>query len=107
MLDKKSVGIKKRYVKSGSVCKVTFMITKEAAKGAKSIFLVGEFNDWSRESTPMERLKNNEFKVTLDLQSGKEYRYKYLIDDHRWENDWNADQYVENEYGSEDSVVVT
>jgi hypothetical protein len=43
----------------------------------------------------------------LDLQSGKEYRFRYLLDGTLWENDWDADSYVPNGFDGEDSVVTT
>jgi hypothetical protein len=45
------------------------------------------------------------FEATTRLPYGKAYRFRYLIDGHRWENDWAADAYVANEYGGDDSVV--
>ena len=45
-------------------------------------------------------------KLDLNLESDREYRFKYLIDGDKWENDWNADKYLTNEYGSDDSVVI-
>ena len=54
----------------------------------------------------MIRLKSGDFKVTLNLDAHREYRFKYLIDDDRWENDWCADRYVPNEHGSDDSLLV-
>ena|SRR3972149_2096730 len=101
----KEKGLKKQYVKSGSVCKVTFRLPKDAVKGAQRVNIVGEFNDWSIEATPMKPLRSGEFTVTLDLESGREYRFRYLIDGYTWENDWNADRYERNIYGSDDSVV--
>ena len=99
--------IKKQYVKSKPICKVTFRLQKEVALSAKSVKIVGEFNDWSIKATPMKGLKNGEFKVTLDLDVDKEYQFRYLIDDMRWENDGNADKYVQSLYGEcENSVVV-
>lgn len=99
-------GIRKQYLKSKSLCKVTFRLPKEAAPDAKSVVIVGDFNNWDKEATPMKRLKNGDFTVTLELETGREYRFKYLIDGHRWENDWHADRYEKNIYGTEDSVVV-
>ena len=55
----------------------------------------------------MKQRKDGSFSVTIDLPAKREYQYKYLIDDGRWENDWAADQYVPNPFGnSENSVVV-
>ena len=55
----------------------------------------------------MTRLKSGDFKLTLELPCNKEFKFRYLIDDNRWENDWFADKYIPNEHGSDDSVVIT
>lgn len=102
----KKDNIKKRYLKSGNKCKVTFRLPKEAAGDVKRVYLVGDFNNWNTKASPMNRLKSGEFKLELNLDAGKEYRFKYLIDDNRWENHWNADKYVSNKFGTDDSVVV-
>ncbi len=98
--------MKKKYLKSGTVCKVTFTIPKEVAGIAKYASVVGEFNNWNIDATPMKKLKKGEFKATLNLESGKEYKFRYLINGETWENDWNADKYVNNIYGTDDSVVI-
>lgn len=53
----------------------------------------------------MKRTERGDFSVTLNLDAGKEYRFRYLLDGTRWENDAQADRSVPNEFGSEDSVV--
>ncbi|MCG6982407.1 MAG: isoamylase early set domain-containing protein [Deltaproteobacteria bacterium] len=98
-------GIKKEYLKTKDVCKVTFRLPKVAAPGAKKASIVGDFNSWSIYATPMKKLKNGDFTITLELEPGKEYQFRYLIDDDRWENDWNADKYVRSPFGSDNSVV--
>jgi 1,4-alpha-glucan branching enzyme len=66
--------------------------------------VVGEFNDWTPGATPM--LSDDEgFFVQVDLQSGRTYRFRYLLDDARWENDPAADRYEPNDFGSEDGIV--
>ena len=42
--------------------------------------------------------------LTVTLAPGT-YRFRYLLDGQRWENDWAADDYVDNTYGGQDSVV--
>jgi 1,4-alpha-glucan branching enzyme len=103
---KKVMSLKKQYLKKNSLCRVTFSVPKEAAGSAASVHLVGDFNDWSRETTPMRRLKNGTFTATLTLEPNKEYHFRYLVDGQRWDNDWNADKYVPNAHGSDDSVAV-
>ena len=62
-------------------------------------------NNWNETEAQMKKLKNGDFKLTLDLSSENEYRYRYLIDSSRWENDWQADSYVPNPFGCEDSII--
>ena len=101
------MSLKKQYLKTKPVGKVTFRLPSQAAPEADQVHLVGEFNDWDTEATPMTRLKNGEFKVTLNLEVGREYSFRYLIDHCVWENDWDADDYVDaGVAGAENSVVV-
>jgi 1,4-alpha-glucan branching enzyme len=100
------MSLKKQYLKSKAVCKVTFTLSKEAAGAAKSAHVVGDFNEWNIKATPMKKLKNGTLTATVTLQRGREYQFRYLLDGVVWENDWNADGYVENSFGSDNSVVV-
>ena len=101
------MSLKKRYLKTSPKCKVTFDVPKELTQTAKKVTVVGEFNDWNTNATPLKKQKNQVYKVTLDLEQGKEYQFRYLIDDKNWINDWNADKYVTSEIGNcENSVVV-
>jgi 1,4-alpha-glucan branching enzyme len=101
-----AMSLKKQYLKKARVCKVTFSISKEAVGPAANVSLVGDFNDWSRDTIPMKRLKNGTFTATLTLEPNKEYHFRYLVDGQHWANDWSADKYVPNAHGSDDSVVV-
>ena len=100
------VGMKKEYLKSKNVCKVTFRLPKIAAVDAKTVCIVGEFNDWNIYASPMKKLKNGNFTITFELEPGREYQFRYLIDETRWENDWNADKYVKSPLGDSDNSVV-
>jgi 1,4-alpha-glucan branching enzyme len=101
----KARSIEKKFLKTRPVCKVTFTLAKEAAPEAQTVCVMGEFNKWSRDANPMKRRKNGDFSVTLDLEQGHSYRFRYLIDGWKFENDWQADRYEPNPYGGDDSVV--
>ncbi len=73
---------------------------------AASIHVVGDFNAWMPRATPL-RLCEQGWCVEMDLPIGCAYRYRYLMNESRWLNDWHADCYVPNAYGGDDSVVVT
>jgi 1,4-alpha-glucan branching enzyme len=102
---KSACGIGKQYLKSRPVCKVTFRLPKEAAPSAKCVAIVGDFNNWDGSANLMKMQKNGNYTVCLELEANRQYRYRYLVDDTYWENDWNADRYEPNDYGSDDSVV--
>lgn len=100
------MALKKQFLKSKPVCKVTFKLSKDSADGAGSASLVGDFNDWDKSATPMKVLKTGGFSVTVDLEAGRDYQFRYLVDGARWENDEEADRYEFNAFaGSENSVV--
>ncbi len=97
--------IKKTYLKTKPLCKVKFTLPKDAAPNARSVTIVGDFNNWHHTSSPLKALKNGNYTISLDLERG-EHCFRYLIDGKRWENDWCADKYVPNSFGTDDSVVV-
>ena len=102
--------LKKQYVKSRTVAKVTFELPKaEVPEGikAQSVHLVGEFNDWDTAATPMTRRKGGAFRVTLELEPGREYQFRYLVNGEHWCNDWHADAYVPSAFGGDNCIVVT
>lgn len=103
---KGELGIKKQCLKSRPICKVTFTLPGEAAPRARQVTIVGDFNGWDEGANPLRKLKSGNFTATLELEKGRQYRFRYLIDGERWENDWCADRYVPNPHGTEDSVVV-
>jgi len=101
------MSIKKQFLKSKPVCKVTFRIPEEIGNSAKLAHIVGEFNSWSFLAAPMRKLKSGAFTTTLDLEEGREYQFRYLLDRTNWENDMDAAKFVPTPFGdSENSVVV-
>lgn len=96
--------IKKEPTGKKDLVRVTFELS--STLWAERINLVGEFNDWDTTATPMTRSRSDaNWKATLELPAGRRYRFRYLVDGKDWLNDWHADDYLENPYGSYDSVV--
>ncbi|MEN8264317.1 MAG: PilZ domain-containing protein [Nitrospirota bacterium] len=100
------LGIIKHYHANGRKCRVTFRLLREMAKDTESVAIVGDFNDWDSNRSQMTRLDNGDFVITMELDNSAEYRFRYLMDGHRWENDWHADKFVPNDHGSKDSVAI-
>jgi 1,4-alpha-glucan branching enzyme len=95
------MAVKKQYLKTKPVCKVTFEVT---ALEANQVAVAGDFNNWSETDFQLKKLKNGIFKGTLDLEKDKQYQFKYIIDG-VWSNEEEADGKVSNEFASENSVL--
>lgn len=101
------MALKKKFLKSKPRCKVTFTLSKEQAKDAGKVAVVGEFNNWEPSASPLRRQKDGAFSATLDLETGREYQFRYLIDGEIWISDPEADRYAFSPFGDCDNSVVT
>ena len=97
--------LKKQFQSTKPTCKVTFTLPKEAVNGGKEVKLLGEFNNWNPSKGIKMKASKTEFKTVVELESGREYQFRYLIDNATWTNDWAADAYLPTPYGVENSVV--
>lgn len=82
---------------------VVLELPKEA--GATSVAVAGDFNGWSVTTHEMRPSDDGSFAITIELEPGRTYCYRYWVDGQRWENDWSADAYEPNEYGGENSMI--
>jgi 1,4-alpha-glucan branching enzyme len=94
--------VKKSYVKSKNVCRVTFSLSGEEFEQAH---VVGDFNAWNKEATPMKKGKQG-YSATVDLEPGREYQFRYLVDGSEWKNDETADNFCESCYPDAQNCVV-
>jgi 1,4-alpha-glucan branching enzyme len=100
------MSLKKVYSEKKAECKVTFKLEKAYANSAKQVILAGDFNNWDETETQMKKSKNGDFSISLNLKTGQEYQFKYLIDSNYWVNDPAADNYKPNIFQGENSVVI-
>ncbi|WP_278405609.1 isoamylase early set domain-containing protein [Pseudoalteromonas ruthenica] len=95
--------LKKRFFKTKNEAEVTF---EYEHPHAARVALVAEFNQW--QPLPMTcSKKGGIFRVKTRLPKNSEFHFRYLIDDQEWDNDHQADAYVANAYGTDNSVVST
>lgn len=74
-------------------------------RAAASVVLVGDFNDWNAESTPLQRAAGDGvWTVVVPLGPGR-YRYAFLIDGSRWALDPAAPHAGGDDFGTPNSVV--
>ncbi|MFC3912710.1 isoamylase early set domain-containing protein [Pseudaeromonas sharmana] len=101
--------VTKKFLKSKPEVQVTFEVSKEAAQSADQVYLLGEFSDW--EPVELKKMKTGVFKTTVNLstleQDSYQYRFRLVMDDgsEKFDNDWDAEAYVSNPFGGENSLV--
>jgi len=89
----------------GAAGKAAVTFTLDPAVGAQTAAVCGEWNDWQAGAGVMRRDAQGGFSLTVSLEAGRAYRFRYLLDGQRWDNDWAADAYLPNSFGGDDSVV--
>jgi 1,4-alpha-glucan branching enzyme len=87
----------------GKHVEVTFRMP--ALEGVVELYLCGDFNSWHTASAPLVQASDGTWVTTLALEAGRSYRFRYYDNQGRWHNDWDADAYVPNDFGTTDSVV--
>ena len=96
------MAVKKQFLKSKPICKVTFSFDTQTAD---TVSVVGSFNNWDTEHTVLKKLKNGTFKGTVDLSKDETYEYRYFVDG-AYLNQDDADAYAWNDFaGAENSVL--
>lgn len=80
------------------------------ADEARAVSLVGTFNDWNPDATPMSRNAAGEWTVTLELAPGR-YEYKFVVDC-QWccepgcdDASFSSADCVENPFGSRNRLI--
>lgn len=104
------MSLKKQYLKKDGGCKITFSLEEkiETVEKIENVRITGDFNNWDINCEPMKKLKNGGFSQTINLEAGKTYQFRYLINDLVWENEPEADSFVPNGLGTGDfnSLIV-
>ena len=93
--------ITKKYSQDRKKCRVAFKLPVDT--NSETVQLYGEFTNWVGQN--MTRQKKGGFSLSITLPAGHKYQFRYLMDGNRWENDPDADTFIPNPYGSEDSVL--
>ncbi|MCP9472550.1 MAG: isoamylase early set domain-containing protein [Nitrospira sp.] len=82
---------------------VRFMVE---ASGAKQVFVAGSFNGWRKDSISLNRVKGTSWwSVDLLLPKG-EHAFMYVIDGVKWVTPPQADDFVEDEFGHRNGIVI-
>ncbi|PTN08779.1 isoamylase early set domain-containing protein [Mangrovibacterium marinum] len=83
--------LKKEYSEKEQLCRIVFGVTNDWSLDAQNVRIVGEFNNWDRNTEPMAQTAEGDFVQELELKTNQEYQFRYLVDDYFWENEPQAD----------------
>ena len=97
--------IRKESVKGSGKVRVTFVLPKDQPHGKVSV--VGDFNGWRPEATPLARRANQTFSASVALDAGGRFAFRYLTGTGLWLDEPEADAREPNGFGGENCVVVT
>lgn len=81
--------------------KVTFCVS---FPDARTVCLVGDFNDWDIQKHPMKKDENGNWEKYLMLYPGT-YEYKFKVDGN-WENDAANPLVCPNSFGTKNNFIV-
>ena len=89
---------------SNGMIRVTFRISKHI--WADQVALIGEFNDWDPHAHLLQQIPlDTDWHITLELEMGHSYHFRYLVDGEHWMDDNQADGYELSPDGGVDSIV--
>ena len=87
---------------------ITFSLPAEAMQGASEAVILGDFNNWNPEHAPkLIKQEDGSFSVAVPLEEGETYRYRFLLDNEIWVNDYNAQSYEPVPGFNIDNCVIT
>ena len=79
------VTIQKIPKRRGSKVRVTFAMP--AIDGCSCMYLVGRFSEWNESVYRMERTDKGAWSLTLELEPGSKFQYRFRTNDGTWLND--------------------
>ena len=69
------------------------------------LYLCGDFNGWQINGIPLTLESDGTWVARVVFEAGKSYRFRYRDSQGRWLNDNEADGYISNDFGSDDSIL--
>ena len=71
---------------------------------ARSVAVAGDFNSWMPEQTPLRKMEDGVWTVTLHVKPGR-YHYMFVVDGEQWVADPLAGEYSLDGFGAKNAVL--
>jgi 1,4-alpha-glucan branching enzyme len=100
------MSLTKQFLKSKPLCKVTFSLSSDIVADAKTVALVGDFNSWDASAQLLKKQKDGSYRAIVELETGKEFQFRYVLNQSLWLNDSDADKFVPSGVSADENSVV-
>lgn len=74
------------------------------ADSASRVTIVGDFNDWDPEASPLQQMGKGVWTITIPLAPGR-YQYTFVVDGTSWVVDPGAPRTLEDDFGQPNSII--
>lgn len=74
------------------------------ADSASRVTIVGDFNDWDAEASPLQQMGKGVWTITIPLAPGR-YQYTFVVDGTTWVADPVAPRTLEDDFGQPNSII--
>jgi hypothetical protein len=81
-----------------------FVFARDAGPGARTVSVVGTFNDWDKLADPLTPHEDGRWRARVEMVPGT-YEYKYVIDGESWIKDPSCAEAVSDGYWGENSIL--
>jgi hypothetical protein len=74
------------------------------AESASRVTIVGDFNDWDPDASPLQEMGKGVWTITIPLAPGR-YQYTFVVDGTSWVADPGAPRTLEDDFGQPNSII--
>ncbi len=86
---------------------VTFTVPEDISRLHSACSIVGDFNNWNPMIHQLRRLnQHTSFFIKIEFPVGHQYEFKFLFDDATWYTENEADGFIQNVHGTQNSILI-
>jgi 1,4-alpha-glucan branching enzyme len=97
--------IHRHYLPASHQVQITFVLPTDFPHAPLSV--VGDFNQWDPGAHPFRQASDGTYQVTVILEVGHRYAFRYLNQQGRWFNEGFADDLEPGPAGGYNSILIT
>ncbi|MFH0733388.1 MAG: isoamylase early set domain-containing protein [bacterium] len=86
---------------------VTFTVPIDISSSHTACSIVGDFNNWNPTVHQLRRSNfYSPFSIKIELPVNKTYEFKFLFEDSSWYVENEADGFIQNVHGTQNSLLI-